>query len=94
MRKNFSKSLISLVLALILSSSLLVSFDKEHKRKISFSFYKGLRLRARLLLASDLSSICQNMPEALKLAIDEINTGGRLIVEATTGVAAIKIGRS
>jgi hypothetical protein len=47
-----------------------------------------------LLLASDLSSICQNMPEALKLAIDEINAGGRLIVEPTTGVAAIKIGRS
>ncbi|WGT68471.1 ABC transporter substrate-binding protein [cyanobacterium endosymbiont of Epithemia clementina EcSB] len=84
LRKNFLKFPITLALALMLSSSLLVGCGKEQKQTINSSFSDGLKLGALLPVTGDLSSIGQNMPEAVKLAIDEINACGGVNDEPVT----------
>ncbi|XTZ10371.1 MAG: hypothetical protein ACQZ3N_10035 [cyanobacterium endosymbiont of Rhopalodia yunnanensis] len=63
---------ISLNLALILSSSLLVSCEEKNKRRINSSVSNGLKLGVALPVTINLSLIVQNMPKAFILAIDKI----------------------
>ncbi len=83
-RKNPSKSPLALALTLTLSTSLLVGCGGEQKQGTNSSASSGsssasgdgLKLGALLPVTGDLSSIGQNMPEAVKLAIDEVNACG------------------
>ncbi|WP_267384406.1 ABC transporter substrate-binding protein [Cyanobacterium sp. uoEpiScrs1] len=101
LRENCLRYSTTLILALTLNSSLLIGCSQEQKPRINSSFPDELKLGALLPVTGDLSSIGQNMPEAVKLAIDEINACGgvngtsvTLVTEdtqtdPTTGVSAM-----
>ena len=82
--QNLLKSPIALALSLTLSSSFLLGCSKGKKQGTNFPSSDGLKLGALLPVTGDLSSIGQNMPEAFKLAIDEINTCGGVNDESVT----------